>query len=133
MQTETDISTTDLEIIAMAHSCKKLYPIMDMVNILGQSFGMHVRDATINVSTNKENEVVLVLAETLPPQIKPQSKNYATITIWFGEETFKRGINLLVIDTFRNWEIFLQKDILRQNVNTHKIIRWGGKTSQVCD
>jgi hypothetical protein len=41
----------------------------------------------------------LVLAKTLPPQFTPKSKYYAIKTIWFFEEIFKRGTQLLKINT----------------------------------
>ena len=33
LQTETALSTMEAEIIALAHSCKELFPIMDMVEL----------------------------------------------------------------------------------------------------
>ena len=39
----------DAEIIEMAHSCRELFPILDMVDIFGNSFRLPVRDATTNV------------------------------------------------------------------------------------
>ena len=74
---------------------------MDMVNILGQSVGLTVVYATINVPMHEDNAGALMLAETLPPQSTPHSKHYETKTIWFREDIFKRGIKLVNIDTLQ--------------------------------
>ena len=99
LQTETALSTMEAEIIALAHSCKELFPIMDMVEFLGKEVGLPIQDTTMKVSIHEDNAGALVLAETLPPQFTPRSKHYASKTIWFREEIFKRGIKLLKIDT----------------------------------
>jgi hypothetical protein len=86
----------EAEIIALAHSCKELLPL---VAFLGQAVGLPVGDATMNVSIHEDNAGALVLAKTLPPQFTPRSKYYAAKTIWFREQIVKRGIKLLKIDT----------------------------------
>ena len=94
---------------------------MDMVDLLGQSVGLLVGDATINVSMHEDNAGALMLAETLPPQSTPHSKHYETKTIWFREDIFKRGIKLVNIDTLQKLGFFLRKDCLRQCSNTSEI------------
>jgi hypothetical protein len=53
----------------------------------------------MNVSIHEENAGALVLAQTLPPQFTQRSKYNVIKTIWFHEEIFKRGIQLIKIDT----------------------------------
>jgi hypothetical protein len=53
----------------------------------------------MNVSVHEDYWGALVLAETLPPQFTPRSKYYATKTIWFCVEIYKRGIKLKKIET----------------------------------
>ena len=89
----------EAEIIALAHSCRELFPIIDMTNSLGEAIGLPIRDTTMNVSIHEDNAGALVLARTLPPQFTPRRKFYAANTIWFCEEINKRGIKLLKIDT----------------------------------
>ena len=55
----------------------------------------------MNVSIHEDNSGALVLAKTLPPQFMSRRKYYAITTIWFREEVFKRGIQLLKIDTVK--------------------------------
>jgi len=98
LQTETATSTMEAEIIALAHSAKELFPIMDMVDLLGNAVGLPVGDTTMNVSIHEDNLGALILAETLPPQFTPRSKHYAITTIWFREQIVARGIKLLKID-----------------------------------
>ena len=62
---------------------------MDVVNILGQSVGLTVVYATINVPMHEDNAGALMLAKTLPPHFTTRSKHYATKKIWFRAETFK--------------------------------------------
>jgi hypothetical protein len=99
LQTETALSTMEAEVVALAHSCRELLPIMDMVSMLGEKVGLPVSDATMNVSIHEDNAGALVLAETLPPQFTPRSKHYAIKTIWFREQIVQRKIKLLKIDT----------------------------------
>ena len=87
------------EIIALAHSCKELFPIMDLTQSLGQAVGLSVSPTTMHVSIHEDNAGALVLAETIPPQYTPRSKHYHTKTIWFREEIRKRSIKLLKIAT----------------------------------
>ena len=71
LQTETALSTMEAEIVALAHSCRELFPIMDMVTFLGTRFGLPLKETTMNVSIHEDNAGALVLAETLPPQFTP--------------------------------------------------------------
>jgi len=99
LQTETALSTMEAEIVALAHSCRELFPIMDMVSLLGTKVGLPLKETTMNVSIHEDNAGALVLAETLPPQFTPRSKHYAIKTIWFREQIVKRKIKLVKIDT----------------------------------
>ncbi len=58
-------------------------------------------NVSVHLAVHEDNPEALVLAKTLPPQFTPQSKYYAIKTIWFCEEIFKRGIQLLKIDTVK--------------------------------
>ena len=75
-QTETFISTKEAEIISMYHSCKELPLIINMIDLLGQSVGLPVGNATINVSMHEDNVGELLLIDTLPTQLTPRSKHY---------------------------------------------------------
>jgi hypothetical protein len=99
LQTETALSTMEAEIIALAHSCRELFPIMDMVKSLSSAVGLANPETSMHVSIHEDNAGALVLAETLPPQFTPRSKWYACKTIWFREEIVKRSIKLIKIET----------------------------------
>ncbi|KAL7524725.1 hypothetical protein ACHAXR_000690 [Thalassiosira sp. AJA248-18] len=75
----------EAEIVALAHGCCELFPIMDMVASVGPAVGLELGDTSMNVSICEDNTGALILAETLPPQYKPQSKHYAIKTVWFRE------------------------------------------------
>ncbi len=96
-QSETALSTMEAEIVALAHSCCKLFPIMDGFSIMGKAIGLPVGNTTIQVSIHEDNTGALVLAETLPPQFTSRSKHYHTKTFWFQEEIVKHGKILLKI------------------------------------
>ena len=83
LQSETALSTMDAEIIALAHCCCKLFPIMDGVSIMGKAIGLPVGNTTIQVSIHEDNAGALDLAKFLLPLFTPQSKHYHTKTIWF--------------------------------------------------
>ena len=99
LQTETALSTMEAEIVALAQSCRELFPIMDMVSLLGPAVGLEVGETSMNVSIHEDYAGALILAETLPPQYTPRSKHYAIKTVWFREGIAKRGIKLLKIST----------------------------------
>ncbi|KAL7465925.1 hypothetical protein ACHAXS_006230 [Conticribra weissflogii] len=113
LQTETALSTMEAEIVALAHSCRELFPIMDMVSLLGPAVGLEVGDTTLNVSIHEDNAGALVLAETLPPQYTPRSKHYHIKTIWFREAIVKRGIKLVKIDTVEQLGDLFTKGLAR--------------------
>jgi len=100
LQTETALSTMEAEVNALAHCCRELFPVIDIVSEIGKTVGLETDDmATMHVSIHEDNAGALVLAETLPPQFTPRSKYYAIKTVWFREEIHKRGVKLLKIDT----------------------------------
>lgn len=113
LQTETALSTMEAEIIALAHSCRELFPLMDMVGSLGKAVGLPIGNTTMNVSIHEDNAGALVLAKTLPPQFTPRSKYYCTKTIWFREEIVKRGVTLLKIDTVEQLGDMFTKGLAR--------------------
>ena len=92
LQTETALSTMEAEIVALAHSCRELFPIIDMVAELGPAVGLEVGLTTMNVSIHEDNAGALIFSQTLPPQFTPRSKHYAIKTIWFREQIVRRGI-----------------------------------------
>ncbi len=55
----------------------------------------------MQLSVHEDDSGALVLAKTLPPQFTPQSKYYASKTIWFWEEIHKRCIKLLKINSVK--------------------------------
>lgn len=92
----------EAEIIALAHSCRELFPIMDLVHEAGSRVGLPTEDlTTMHASIHEDNVGTLVLAQTIPsePEYTPCRKYYAIKTVWFREEVQKRGIKLLKIDT----------------------------------
>eukprot|EP00804_Cyclotella_cryptica_P007788 CCRYP_001378-RB/>CCRYP_001378-RB protein AED:0.48 eAED:0.48 QI:0/-1/0/1/-1/0/1/0/117 len=89
----------EAEIVALAHSCHKLFPTIDMVMLLGTKVGLPLKETTMNVSIPEDNAGALVPAETLTPKFTPRSKHYAIKTIWFLEQIVKRKIKLINIET----------------------------------
>jgi hypothetical protein len=65
----------------------------------------------MNVSIHEDNLGVLVLSKTLLSQFMPQSKYYTVKTIWICEEIFKRGIQLLKIDTVKQLGVIYTKGL----------------------
>jgi len=113
LQTETALSTMEAEIVALAHCCRELFPIMDMVDSIGPAVGLPVEDTTMHVTIHEDNSGALILAETIPPQYTPRSKHYHIKTIWFREQIRKRGIKLLKIDTLEQLGDIFTKGLAR--------------------
>ena len=91
------VSTMEAEILALAHSCQELFPLIDITQELGAAVGLPVDPATMQVSIHEDNAGALVLADMIPPQFTPRAKTYHVKTIWFREEIKRRGIKLLKI------------------------------------
>ena len=87
---------------------------------------MPIGDTTINVSIHGDNAGVLILAQNLPPQFTPQSKYYASKTIWFREDINKRGIKLLMIYTVDQLGDIFTKGLLKETFEYlwKKIMKW---------
>jgi len=113
LQTEIALSTMEAEIVALAHSCRVLFPIMDMVLLLGTKVGLPLEETTMNVSIHEDNAGALILAETLPPQFTPRSKHYAIKTIWFRAQIVKRKIKLIKIDIVEQLGDLFTKGLLQ--------------------
>ena len=75
LQSEAAISTMGAEVMAMAHSCKKLLPSIDMVASLGDAGGLPNDSTIMYVPIHEYKARVFILAETLPPHSMPQSKH----------------------------------------------------------
>jgi hypothetical protein len=100
LQTETALSTMEAEIIALAHCCRQLFPVIDIVAEVGKAVGLETKDlVSMHVSIHEDNAGALILAQMIPPQFTPRSKYYAIKTVWFREEIVKRGIKLVKIET----------------------------------
>ncbi len=99
LQRMTACSTMEAETIALAQSCRDLFPIMDIVESVSTAVGLPDPTTTMKVTIHEDNAGALILAQMLPPQFTPRSKHYAVMMIWFCEEIIKQGITLLKINT----------------------------------
>ena len=62
LQTETALSTMEAEINALAHSCKELFLIIDIVSELDHVVGLPKNDLTsTHISIHEDNDGALVL------------------------------------------------------------------------
>ena len=100
LQECTALSTMEAEVTALAHSCRELFPIMDLVAEVGGIVGLSTEDLTsMHVCLHEDNAGALALAQAKPPQFTPRSKYYAIKTIWWREECQRRGISIQKIET----------------------------------
>ena len=79
----------EAEVTALAHSCRVLLLIIDMVASLSDAVGFPKDLTTMQVTVHEDNAGALILAKTLPPQYTPPSKHYAKKAILFHEEIVK--------------------------------------------
>ena len=70
-----------------------------MAKYISRLVGLTIVYTTKNFSIHEDNAGALFLADKLPPQFTPCSKYYASNNIWFQEETDKRKIRLVKINT----------------------------------
>ena len=76
--------TMESEVIALAHSFRELFPIMDIASSLSEAVVMSMVETMMNISIHEDNAVVLVLEETLQSQFTPriniiQQKRFAFV------------------------------------------------------
>ena len=123
---KTALSTMEAEITALAHCCRELFPLIDMVKSLSKVYGLEEQAAEMKVSIHEDNAGALLLAQTLPPQFTPRSKWYHIETVWFREEIVKRQIKLMKICTTEQLgDIFtkgLSKDVFQ--ILRRKLMGW---------
>jgi hypothetical protein len=103
----------DAEIIALGSCCRKLLPIISLVDDIGVAVGIKKPDdnysdsSTMHVTIHEDNLGALILATTLPPQLTPRSKHYAIKTIWFSKKIIEKKIKVIPIKTrFQLGDIF---------------------------
>ena len=100
LQTEIALSTMESEYVAMSTACKDLFPIMDLVNELGQFFDIPVKDKSrFHVRIHEDNVGALLLGKLEPRRMTPRSKHYAIKYHWFREQIGPRNVELTKIDT----------------------------------
>jgi hypothetical protein len=123
LQTETALSTMEVEIIALSACCRELFPIMDMVSSVTKSVKLPIGKTIMNVSIHEDDLGALVLAKTLPPQFTPRSKYYAIKTIWFREMC-----NYSKSTQPNNWVISIRKvsHVLFLNISGRRL--WDGNS-----
>ena len=68
LQNKAALSTVKTEVIALAHSCRRLLPIMDMIAVLEEAVGLPKGLTTMHLSIYEDSAGALILAEKLLPQ-----------------------------------------------------------------
>ena len=59
VQSETAMSTMEVEMIGLVHTCRELLPIMDVVATLGEAVGLPKDQTTMNASIHEDIAVAL--------------------------------------------------------------------------
>ena len=79
LQQKMALSTTEIEINALAHCYRELFPVLDVTINVGDDVGLPTKDiASMSVSVPKDDAGALILAHTLPSQCTHQSKYCVT-------------------------------------------------------
>ncbi|KAL7462336.1 hypothetical protein ACHAXS_008795 [Conticribra weissflogii] len=90
----------EAEVVAFVACCRELFPIINLVDQLGNAVGLSREDrCRMHIKMLEDNAGVLVLLNTPPPQHTPCSKHYAIKTNWFREQLITRKIEVVKIDT----------------------------------
>ncbi|KAL7469876.1 hypothetical protein ACHAXS_010138, partial [Conticribra weissflogii] len=84
LQTETALSTMEAEVVAFVSCCRELFPILDIVDQIGDAVGLQKEEqCKMHCKVHEDNAGALVLLTTPPPQFTHHSKHYAIKTNWF--------------------------------------------------
>jgi hypothetical protein len=68
----------EAEVVALSSFCRKLFPIINLVNAVGAAVELVQKDKPkMHITFPEDNSGALVLALSPPPQSTPQSKHYA--------------------------------------------------------
>ena len=104
LQVETALSTMQAEIYAMVSMCKVLFPLIQVVKVLGQAVGLpDGGPPTMRVTLHEDNTGALILAKTILPQFTPRSKFYALKTIWLRERIIASKVLVVHCPTHLMW------------------------------
>ena len=88
-------------ILAMTHSCKRIIPLIYMVDNCVHLVVLPMKDATVNVSMHKYITGELVLLDIFPPEFTPSIKHYLKKLFFYVRIISKKGINLVKVDTLQ--------------------------------
>ena len=100
LQTETALSTMEAEVVAFVACCRELFPIIDLVDQIGDAAGVSPEEVCrMHIKLHEDNMGALALLMTPPPQHTPCSKHFALKTNWFREQIIARNIEVVKIET----------------------------------
>ena len=100
LMSEIATSTMEAETVSLAMCCRELFPVIDLVEEIGNAVGLPPeKTAEMHVTIHEDNAGALILAKTIPPQATPRSKHYAIKTHWFREQLIIRNINIISCPT----------------------------------
>jgi hypothetical protein len=105
LQTEIATSTMEAEIIALGSCCRKLLPIIGLIDEIDVAVSIkdpdddNANSSTMHITIQEDNSGALILATTPPPQFTPQSKHNVIKTIWFCEKIIEYKIKVAPIET----------------------------------
>ncbi len=90
----------EAEVVAFVVCCRELFPIIDIVDQVGNPVGLSRKErCRMHVKMHEDNTGALVLLTTPPPQYTPRSKHYAIKTNLLHEQIIARDIEVVKIDT----------------------------------
>ena len=58
----------EAEVIGLAHSCRQVLPVIDMIAVLEEAISVPKNSSTMHVLIHKDNAGEWILTKTLPPQ-----------------------------------------------------------------
>eukprot|EP00956_Cyclotella_meneghiniana_P035535 scaffold115810_cov49-Cyclotella_meneghiniana.AAC.1 len=98
LQTEIALSKMEAEYVALSHSCKDPFPLIDQIRELASSVGLPVKDTTnMHIKIHEDNVGALTLSKLEPKRMTPRSKHYAIKYHWFREQIGPRNIELVKV------------------------------------
>ncbi|KAL7547639.1 hypothetical protein ACHAWF_010922 [Thalassiosira exigua] len=98
LQTEIALSTMETKYVALSTACRDLFPIINLVQEIGQHFGLPVKKRSrFQMRVHEDNVGALILGQLEPRRMTPRSKHNVVKYHWFREHLGPCGIDLVKI------------------------------------
>ena len=127
LQTETALSTMEAEIVALAHSCRELFPVMDIVSSLGPAVGIPAGETTMKVTIMRTTQEHWFLPRLCLPNLHPEASIMLSRQCGSGSKLSLVESSWSRLTLWNSWAICLPRALGRFLLNIFGRRLWDGR------